>query len=142
MSTPAAPNEPIREINAVTLATIEMATSVAWYRALGFAVVFGGPDDPFTTLRAGPGFVNLQLDAGYRPPARVWGRVILWVVDVDATYRRAVDAGMAPEAAPSDAPWGERYFHLRDPSGHELSLARPLAPDEAKSSDSVTGTEQ
>ena len=142
MSTPADPNGPIREINAVTLATMDMATSVAWYRALDFAVVFGGPDDAFTTLRAGFGFVNLQLDAGYRPPARVWGRLILWVDDVDATYERAVAAGMAPEAAPSDAPWGERYFHLRDPSGHELSFACPLDPKEAESSDSVPGNEQ
>jgi uncharacterized glyoxalase superfamily protein PhnB len=28
--------------------------------------------------------------------------------------------------APSDAPWGERYFHVTDPDGHELSFARPL----------------
>jgi uncharacterized glyoxalase superfamily protein PhnB len=28
---------------------------------------------------------------------------------------------------PADAPWGERYFHVRDPDGHELSFARPLA---------------
>jgi uncharacterized glyoxalase superfamily protein PhnB len=28
--------------------------------------------------------------------------------------------------APSDAPWGERYFHIRDPDGHELSFARRL----------------
>ncbi len=126
MSATGGPGGPIREINAVTLATVDMATSVAWYRTLGFVVAFGGPDDAFTSLRAGTGFVNLQLDAGYRPPERVWGRVILWVDDVDATYRRAVDAGMTPEAPPSDAPWGERFFHVRDPSGHELSFARPL----------------
>jgi uncharacterized glyoxalase superfamily protein PhnB len=29
--------------------------------------------------------------------------------------------------APSDAPWGERYFHVRDPAGHELSFARLLS---------------
>jgi uncharacterized glyoxalase superfamily protein PhnB len=28
--------------------------------------------------------------------------------------------------APTDAPWGERYFHLRDPDGHELSFAKLL----------------
>ncbi|MHC4164482.1 MAG: VOC family protein, partial [Planctomycetota bacterium] len=30
------------------------------------------------------------------------------------------------EAAPADAEWGERYFHITDPDGHELSFARPL----------------
>jgi uncharacterized glyoxalase superfamily protein PhnB len=27
---------------------------------------------------------------------------------------------------PADAPWGERYFQLRDRDGHELSFARRL----------------
>ena len=38
----------------------------------------------------------------------------------------ALDAGHRPEFPPRDAPWGERYFHVRDPDGHELSFARPL----------------
>ncbi|MEC7657646.1 MAG: VOC family protein, partial [Pseudomonadota bacterium] len=25
-----------------------------------------------------------------------------------------------------DASWGERYFHITDPDGHELSFAHPL----------------
>jgi hypothetical protein len=28
--------------------------------------------------------------------------------------------------SPQDASWGERYFHLPDPDGHELSFARPI----------------
>jgi hypothetical protein len=27
---------------------------------------------------------------------------------------------------PPDAGWGERYFHMRNPDGHELCFARPL----------------
>jgi uncharacterized glyoxalase superfamily protein PhnB len=27
---------------------------------------------------------------------------------------------------PRDAEWGERFFHLTDPDGHELSFAWPL----------------
>jgi uncharacterized glyoxalase superfamily protein PhnB len=41
-------------------------------------------------------------------------------------HARIVEAGLTPEFEPRDAPWGERYFHLRDPDGHELSFARPL----------------
>ena len=37
------------------------------------------------------------------------------------------DGGVTMHAEPADAPWGERYFHVRDPDGHELSFARPLA---------------
>jgi hypothetical protein len=25
--------------------------------------------------------------------------------------------------SPQDAPWGERFFHVTDPDGHELSFA-------------------
>ena len=35
------------------------------------------------------------------------------------------DHGFDPEI-PQDASWGERYFHMRDPDGHELSFAPPL----------------
>jgi uncharacterized glyoxalase superfamily protein PhnB len=37
-----------------------------------------------------------------------------------------LDTGFEPEAPPADATWGERYFHLRDPDGHELSFAKVL----------------
>jgi catechol 2,3-dioxygenase-like lactoylglutathione lyase family enzyme len=33
--------------------------------------------------------------------------------------------GFHPEI-PRDASWGERYFHMSDPEGHELSFARPI----------------
>jgi catechol 2,3-dioxygenase-like lactoylglutathione lyase family enzyme len=117
--------EPVEAISAVTLAVSDMAASCAFYASLGFATVHGGPDAPFTTLRAGAGFVNLQLDPEHAPVPRIWGRVIFWVDDVDAMHARAVAAGLQPDAEPADAPWGERYFHLRDPDGHELSFARP-----------------
>jgi hypothetical protein len=25
-----------------------------------------------------------------------------------------------------DAPWGERYFHIREPDGYQLSFAKPI----------------
>jgi uncharacterized glyoxalase superfamily protein PhnB len=52
--------------------------------------------------------------------------VIFHVDDVDAVYRRAVAAGLTPDSRPANAAWGERYFHLTDPDGHELSFAKPL----------------
>jgi uncharacterized glyoxalase superfamily protein PhnB len=52
--------------------------------------------------------------------------VIFYVADVDALYDRALAAGYQPATVPLDAEWGERFFHLIDPDGHELSFARPL----------------
>ncbi len=116
---------PVEQISAVTLVTSDMARSARFYESLGFQRLFGGPDADFTSYRIGAGFLNLQLDRGARRQ-RVWGRVIFWVDDVDLMHRRVVEAGYKPLGAPVDAPWGERYFHVRDPDGHELSFARPL----------------
>jgi catechol 2,3-dioxygenase-like lactoylglutathione lyase family enzyme len=116
----------IRMINAVTLVTADMPTSYAFYESLGFDRIVGGPEAAFTTYRIGDGFLNVQLDPQHAPVPAIWGRVIFWVGDVDAVYDRARLGGYEPDMPPSDAPWGERYFHLRDPDGHELSFARRL----------------
>ena len=54
-----------------------------------------------------------------------WGRLIFYVTDVDALWNHLKDRGFDPEI-PRDASWGERYFQIPDPDGHELSFARPL----------------
>jgi len=119
----------IEGISAVTLATHDMARAVRFYIDLGFALRYGGEGAPFTSLSAGRGYLNLVA----QPPERGWswwGRVIFYVTDVDAVYARALALGLRPEAPPRDAPWGERYFHLTDPDGHQLSFARPLPAPE------------
>lgn len=115
----------IRSINAVTLSTSDMARAVRFYLALGFAMAYGGETAAFTSFRVGEGSLNLtKLDE--TPPLRSGVRVIFYVDDVDAMYAHARAQGLVPEAAPRDATWGERYFHLSDPDGHNLSFARPL----------------
>ncbi len=122
---PAAPPT-IESLNALTLATHDMARAVAFYEKLGFALDYGGPAAEFTSFRAGRDHLNLIV-AGKEDRWRWWGRAIFFVSDVDALYGRALEAGLQPEAAPRDAPWGERYFHIVDPDGHELSFAVPLS---------------
>lgn len=114
-------------ISAITLATRDMARAVAFYQALGLRLRHGGPTARFTTFRLGASALNL-MPAGDREWRGWWGRVILHVADVDDAYRRATAAGLTPAFAPRDAQWGERYFHIADPDGHEISFATPLAP--------------
>jgi len=123
---PATPPEAprIEALSAITLATHDMGRAVRFYEALGFPLKFGGPQEPFTSFAFGTSFLNLIADT--RGPVNWWGRVIIYVSDVDAIYRKALAAGLRPEFAPADAPWGERYFHITDPDGHELSFAKPL----------------
>ncbi|MBN3766473.1 VOC family protein [Burkholderia sp. Ac-20365] len=111
-------------LSAVTLATHDMERAVAFYLALGFPLSYGGPSEAFTSFEFGGTYLNLILDM--RGPVLWWGRVIVHVSDVDAVYRKAVAAGYTPEAEPADASWGERYFHICDPDGHEISIARRL----------------
>jgi catechol 2,3-dioxygenase-like lactoylglutathione lyase family enzyme len=118
----------VERISAVTLLTARMPEAVSFYRTLGFQLLYGGPQASFTSFRVGEGYLNLQADAAAPARGRIWGRVIFWVKDVDAMYRRVLDCGFAPETSPVDASWGERYFHIRDPDGHELSFAFPLRP--------------
>jgi len=51
--------------------------------------------------------------------------MIFYVSDVDRFWAYLKEQGLRPHR-PQDASWGERYFHLSDPDGHELSFARPI----------------
>jgi PhnB protein len=52
-------------------------------------------------------------------PASVW----LYVPDVDAAYRHAVEAGGTSVSPPTDMFWGDRHARIRDPFGYEWSIA-------------------
>ena len=118
---------PIETLSAVTLVTADMAASADFYGALGFRLAYGGRAASFTCLRSGSSYLNLQLVPEASPVVTVWGRVIFWVDNVDEMYARALAAGYQPSTEPADAAWGERFFHIRDPHGHELSFAKRLA---------------
>jgi catechol 2,3-dioxygenase-like lactoylglutathione lyase family enzyme len=115
---------PIRAISAVTLAVHDMGRAVAFYQQVGFEILYGGRTAGFTSFRVGDGFLNLILSPfaanGW------WGRVIFRVEGVDALYEALQQKQMHPDR-PRDGPWGERYFHIADPDGHELSFAEPLS---------------
>jgi len=90
-------------LSAITFITTDMAAACAFWSAAGLAIAYGGPDSRFTSFAAGGGtYVNLSAEESDR-------------------------AGYAPHAMPADAPWGERYFHVTDPDGNEISFARPLS---------------
>jgi catechol 2,3-dioxygenase-like lactoylglutathione lyase family enzyme len=115
----------IEGISAVTLHVSNMQVSVQFYRnLLGLELLYGGERSNFSSLRAGDsGSVILNLEHGH--VVSRWGRIIFHVADVDAFWSHLKGNGFDPEI-PQDASWGERYFHVLDPDGHELSFARPF----------------
>jgi catechol 2,3-dioxygenase-like lactoylglutathione lyase family enzyme len=118
------PHRMIDSIAAVTLATHDMARAVRFYRTLSLEIVHGGAEAEFTSFRAGAGYLNLTAQP-VRRHWTWWGRVIFYESDVDGLYTRLIGAGYQPHAEPHDAEWGERFFHVTDPDGHELSFAWP-----------------
>jgi len=115
----------VEKISAVTLKVASMRTSVRFYKdVLGMEIIYGGEDGSFSSLRAKDAeYPILNLEQGYSVPG--WGRMIFYVADVDTFWEHLRGKGLQPES-PRDAPWGERYFHMPDPDGHELSFARPI----------------
>jgi PhnB protein len=49
--------------------------------------------------------------------------LFLYLEDVDAAFKRAVDAGAKATQPPQDMFWGDRYGKVADPFGHEWQLA-------------------
>jgi catechol 2,3-dioxygenase-like lactoylglutathione lyase family enzyme len=116
----------IEKISAVTFRVSDMRRSVRFYKdVLGMEIVYGGEDAFFSSLRAnGAEDPILNLEQGRSVAA--WGaRMIFYVAEVDAFWEYLRGKGFNPES-PRDASWGERYFHMPDPDGHELSFARPI----------------
>jgi catechol 2,3-dioxygenase-like lactoylglutathione lyase family enzyme len=115
----------IERISAVTLKVTDMARSVRFYNEVQrLEVIYGDPHASFTSLRtAGAQDAILNLEQG--ASSNEWGRLVFHVKDVGEFWTYLKAKGLdAPR--PRDASWGERYFHLKDPDGHELSFAKPL----------------
>jgi PhnB protein len=59
----------------------------------------------------------------------------LYVTDVDASWKRAVDAGAKGKNPPMDMFWGDRMGHVIDPFGQEWAIAtrtKDMTPEEMK----------
>ena len=116
----------IRSINAVTLTTSNMKRAVEFYTTIGFELPKGGMHEGFTTFKVGESqFLNIT-DEGPNNRVSWWGRLIIYVSNVDELYEHILKQDITSDFAPRDAPWNERYFHITDPDGHEISFAQRI----------------
>jgi PhnB protein len=71
-----------------------------------------------------------------RPPTELGGTsasVFMYVEDVDATVKQAVDAGATVTMEVADQFWGDRFGSVTDPFGHSWSIAthvEDVSPEE------------
>jgi catechol 2,3-dioxygenase-like lactoylglutathione lyase family enzyme len=125
-------------ISAVTLLVKDMHKSYCFYSKVpGFNISFFTDKFITFTLDGDNGsktHLNLELkkaDKFQRVELMDFGRIIFHVDSVDALHLYfKSDVNMLRlitiEKEPENAPWGERYFHIRDPDGYQISFAEPI----------------
>jgi PhnB protein len=80
-------------------------------------------------IRIGDSMVMLSDEfpgMGPRSPQALGGTtasIFLYVPDVDAAFKRGVDAGAKAVMPPTDMFWGDRFGKLVDPFGHQWAMA-------------------
>lgn len=135
----------VYQISAVTLFIKNMEKSCNFYSCIpGWRLEYGGsPADTFTTFKIGDSscmHINLELRNKNKNDSpgsdnlktRIdFGRIIFHTEDVDKLYFYLKDDDnisklISFENEPINAPWGERFFHIRDPDGYQLSFATPI----------------
>ncbi len=130
----------VYRISAVTLIIKNMKRSCKFYSQIpGFKLSYGGSsNDHFTTYKIGNDhffeYLNLELDEEFyiNNPKNChshFGRIIFHTDDVDGLYsyfknNKEIFSIILLENEPINASWGERYFHLREPDGYQLSFAK------------------
>jgi catechol 2,3-dioxygenase-like lactoylglutathione lyase family enzyme len=145
----------VYRISAITLRVKDMEKSCTLYSKIpGFSLTYGGkPSDRFTTFEIGKGsktttYLNLELiekeeekdssdfykklNLGRKMKGREdFGRIIFHSENVDKLFSymkqdEYISKSIVFENEPTNAPWGERFFHIREPNGYRLSFAQPL----------------
>ena len=102
---------------------------------------FPGPDGKImhAEIRVGDSVIMLtdeMPDQGARGPKAIGGTPVSFFIygeNVDAAWKRAVDAGAKPIMPLADQFWGDRTGSLEDPFGHHWWLAQhiqDLTPEE------------
>ncbi|SAL00347.1 VOC family protein [Caballeronia ptereochthonis] len=122
------------------------ADAIEFYKRAFNAVELGrmpGPDGKLMHAMVKIGDSMLMLvdenpDFGMLGPKAIKGSPVtihLYVEDVDATAKQAIDAGAKVTMPVADMFWGDRYGRLEDPFGHQWSIAthvRDVSPEEMK----------
>ena len=128
------------------LAVDNASAAIEFYRrAFGAKerVRMSGPGDTVmhAELEIGDSLVMLSdpfPQASTTPPKELGGTsasVFMYVEDIDAAYRQAIDAGASSLMEPDDMFWGDRFGSVQDPFGHSWTIAthvEDLEPEEMR----------
>ena len=66
---------------------------------------------------------HVLYGCGYFSDPSMSSAIYIYVPDVDATYKRALNLGAKSVREPSDQTWGDRVGGIKDPSGNTWWIA-------------------
>jgi PhnB protein len=66
---------------------------------------------------------SIVMVSGVGPRDAMPAFLYLYVDDIDATYRRALEAGAVSLEEPEDMPYGDRRAMVKDPCGNDWQIA-------------------
>ncbi len=113
----------VTKVAGVTLRVKSMPRALHFYGdILGLKLLYGDENSSFCSYDVNGTYLNLELSERVETS---WGRIIFYCDDVDEVHARLSSRGFLG-TKPRDAPWGERFFHVKDPDGHEVSVAMRL----------------
>jgi PhnB protein len=126
------------------LSVDDAKTAIDWYiKAFGAKerLRMEGPGNTIghAELEIGDSVVMLSdpfPQATSRPPKELGGTtssVFMFVKDVDAVYKQAIDAGASSTMEPDNMFWGDRFGSVTDPFGHSWQIAthvEDVSPEE------------
>ena len=115
----------------------DMATTLAFYRALGLDIPTGNENEPYVEVITPNGYrlswnaltMVKEIDPEWKEPVGQRVGVAFKcdsTAEVDATYQCLVAAGYRGHKEPWDAFWGQRYAQIEDPDGNIVDLFAPL----------------
>jgi uncharacterized glyoxalase superfamily protein PhnB len=126
----------VYKISAITLKIQNMKREWKFYSKVpGLTLTYGGPDSTFTSFEMNDDdfsnsktYLNLEF-TNESTSNKNFGRIVIYSDNVDKLYSYFKnDENIAHlitiKNEPKDGEWGERYFHILDPEGYELSFAQ------------------
>ena len=82
-----------------------------------------GPEGVIHHVTMKIGDSHLEMGEAHGPYQPMPTGIHLYVTDADAVYAQALQAGATSVSAPADQPYGDRFAHVKDPSGNSWFIA-------------------
>ena len=108
------------KLNQVTVTAVDLDTSIAFYRTLGFHLIVKA--DHYARFEIGDGQATFSLHLGNAEGAANGPALYFECIDLDARVAGLKAKGIVFDRDPVDQSWLWREAWFRDPAGNRLCL--------------------